>query len=395
MIVVVSLNAVEKINDFNESLQETIATIENQLVNSTQNQPVNTIDGIDDWIDNSGLKWSNSSIGDFKNQKLSFEVKLKNQTQILAEQRILNLGQQKIELKLLGVLESRLKTKYFSFIDFLEKRKQKKFFQQQQALTHSELENWKLKVNTDSFRADKLQQVSLTLDSIWADELNNNSTLARFNTQQNFSADSRFFYNIITIPQVLDITQNILKERTYQKFNNMVRKAELAENLTYLEKRRKTSQGDFAVNSVKLEYDNKNNDLGLSIGMSVPITKNSFEQKLEKQKYQYAKIESHLSISNVEEQLRKKRFEIMNYYDQWLSNQKLLHKINTRIYRLSKTKYISLLLELKQERLKRSRQKEALKVNVLREYINYLSIAGMLSAKPYRNWLQAGTPVIM
>lgn len=396
-----SVTALDSFNDVNETLREAIVSIENQRLSSHQYSVNNEVTGFDAWIDDSELKWGVSEMGDFETQKLSFEVKLKNLEQINAEQQILNFGQIKVDIKLVSLLENRLKLKYSSLIDYVQKIKQKNILKQQHTLANSELNNWKIKANSNDFRADKLQQADLTIDSIWVNEIKNNTMLNRYRNKYQKNNVQRSKYantslnDVISIPQMLNITQDILGNGTYQQYSTSIRRAELNAFLEIKQKQREDAQGKLSLNAVKFEYDKKDDGFGFSIGMKIPVTKNTYNNRLQKQSLLNAKMDVQHSIIDITEQLQDKTFQIQEINDRWLSNQKLLHKINTRIKRLSKTNYINLLLDLKKERLKRRLEQVNIKILALKEYIGFLNIADMLSAKPYRNWIQSGTPVIL
>ena len=392
-----SLQAQEVYYNNSELLRNTIVQIENQVNGEDQAYASTQLNGLDAWIDDSELKWSNSDINDFDAQKLSFEVKLKNKEQIRVEQQLLNLGQSKVALKFTGLLEKRLKTVYLSLIDYIEQKKRKNLLQQQKNLANSELDSWKIKVNSKDFRADKLQQADLTLDSIWANQLENNVGISRYETRR-YKSDSQTHYfetpsnNIIPIQQMIEISKEVMQSKIYQQYNSSIKSSEFDANWGNKQIQRRNAQNKLSLNSVKLEYDNKKNDLGFSVGIKMPITRNSYDSLLQQQQQRYTNIDMQYSVIEVADQLDEKSFQLMKMQDQWSSNQKLLDKISQRIKRLSKIRNIDLLLSLKQAYLKRQMRQEAIQMRALRIYIEFLNIAGILSEKPYRNWIQAGTP---
>ena len=393
------LQAQEIYYDNSELLRNTIVEIENQVNGEDQAYASTQLNGLDAWVDDSELKWSNSDINDFDAQKLSFEVKLKNKEQIRIEQQLLNLGQSKVALKFTGLLEKRLKTAYLSLIDYMEQKQRKNLLQQQRNLANSELDSWKIKVNSKDFRADKLQQADLTLDSIWADQLENNVGISRYESRWHKSDSQMFTHyferssnNIIAIQQMLEIGNEVMQSKKYRHSNNSIKSSEFDANWKNKQIQRRNAQNKLSLNSVKFEYDNKKNDLGFSIGVKMPITQNSYDSLLQQQQQRYTNIDMQYSMIEVADQLDEKLFQLMKMQDQWSSNQKLLAKISQRIKRLSKIRNIDLLLSLKQAYLKRQMRQEAIQMRALRIYIEFLNIAGILSEKPYRNWIQTGTP---
>lgn len=389
-------------NSPNEILRNMIIAIENHFPEDNQIGSIHPLNGLDAWVDDSEFTWSNSDIGDFDDQKLSFEVKFKNNEQIRVEQQILNMGQSKVAFKKTSLLEKRLKTTYLSLINYIDQRRRKTILEQQRVLASSELNSLKINVNSDNFRPDKLQQVDLTLDNIWADELENNATLKRYKKQWYKQKNEITFpylgYNsdsIISLAQMIEITESIINNRFYEKHNSLIKKAELDTVLLSKQMQRDYAQKKLSLNSVKLEYDKKDNSLGFSIGVKIPITQNSYDSLLKEQQQHFANIDMQHSVIEVSEKLRDKQFQLLRVQDQWLSNQKLLHRINARIIRISSTNNVNLLLELKYQRLQKRMRQEEFLIRALKEYIAFLNIAGMLSAKPYRNWIQAGTPQIL
>lgn len=400
-----SINSWANQSSNSEVLRNTIIEIENQLNESHYKYSANQLNGLDAWVEDSEIKWSNSDISDFADQKLSFEVKLKNSEQIRAEQQILSSGQSKVDLKFTSLLEKRLTRTYLSLIDFIGQKQRRKLLKQQYNLTNSELNSWKLKVNSNDFRADKLQQVDLTLDSIWADELENSASLRRYENgsyrnYQSINHETRqqleqSLNNVISIQQMLQITHGILQNKTYQQHSPLIRKVELGTVIVNKQNQRDNAREKLSLNTIKLEYDNKDNNFGFSVGIKMPITKNSYNSLLREQQQRNADIDAQYSVIEVSGQLTEKQFQLMQIQDQWISNQKLLHKINIRISRLSKTNNINLLLDLKQERMQRLMRQEEIQKRALKEYISFLNTAGMLSAKPYKNWIESGTPRIL
>lgn len=400
-----SINTWANQSSNSEVLRNTIIEIENQLEESHYEYSANQLNGLDAWVEDSEIKWSNSDISDFEAQKLSFEVKLKNSEQIRAEQQILSSAQSKVDLKFTSLLEKRLTRTYLSLIDFIGQQQRRKLLKQQYNLTNSELNSWKLKVNSSDFRADKLQQVDLTLDSIWADELENSASLRRYengnyHNSQSINYETRqqleqSLNNVISIQQMLQITQSIMQNETYQQHSPLIRKAELGTVIENKQNQRDNAREKLSVNTIKLEYDYKDNDFGVSVGIKMPITKNSYNSLLREQQQRDVNSNVQYLVIEVSEQLTEKQFRLMQIQDQWLSNQKLLHKINIRISRLSKTNNINLLLDLKQERMQRLMRQEEIQKRALKEYISFLNTAGMLSAKPYKNWIESGTPRIL
>ncbi len=382
-------------NNANALLKTTIVNAQN-IFSHSQLQPINTdLSGLDAWIDKSEVKWGNRDLSNFEDQKISYELQFKNQQQIKAEQELLNIGQNKVALKLSSYLEKQLLYKYKMLIDAIEQRKQQGILQQQHALARGELNSWKLKINSDDFRADKLQQADLTLDNIWGEMLQNgarNEQLKRQGIYQyNFSHVGQA---IPTIRQILTTVDNIIQTGQYQQHNLRIQAAELGIYLANKERQRSAAQKNLSLKSFKVEYDNKDQDFGVSVGIKIPVTKNSFERLKEKQALHFKQLGAQNMRLEIAGQLSEKRNQLVQLSNLWETNQKLLQKIEIRMSRLVKTPNIELQSALSKQKIKLVDRNNSIEVNALRVYISFLKEAGMLASKPYRNWLQVGTPVL-
>lgn len=374
-------------------LKKTILQFENQLAQSNNSLPSTKLVGIDAWIDDSSLNWSNSNIENFKEQKLSFELKLKNSEQIRTEQQILNMGQTRVNLKLTTQLEKRLNYVYSSFIDYIEETQHAELLEEQRRLANAELNSWKLQVNSNTFRADKLQQADLTLDGIWAEQLENNATLKHYTPIKN--TQKQLLTNLISLPQMIIIADDIAKKETYQQYSLQIRKSTLSATMFDKQRQREEAQKRISLNSLKLEYDKKDNNVGVSIGVSMPITKNNYESILQAQQQHYINMDAQNVVTEVSQLLKEKKFELLKLQNHWSSNQKLLYRIKQKIKQLSDSNDIELHIALKKKYLQTKIRQQSTYTSALRKYIDYLNTAGMLSAKPYRNWIQAGVPQIL
>ncbi len=381
-----------------ESLINTIIEVKNLMANQSQGVSGANLTGIDAWVDETKINWRTSDlgdIGDLNEQRLSIEVKLKNSNQVNAEHAILNMGQAKTDLKFASLLERKLKYKYASLINYIEQEKRAKILQQQHQVSRSQLNNWKMKVNTDGFRADRLQQADISLDSIWAEEAENTATLNRH--RKNLGSDHSGYVadGIVSIQQMVQYTQHILASEAYLQHSNAIRKAEFEIGLANKKRQRSDAREQFSLNSVKVEYDNDDNNYGATVGIRLPITRNSYDSLLQKQEVYYSNIDAQNTVISTTDQLQEKQFQLLGLQDEWARNQRLLHNINKRMGRLANSGNVDLMIDLKTNNLQLLSRQNRLLMSALRQYVDFLNVAGMLSAQPYRNWLQTGTPRIL
>ena len=370
-----------------ELLRKTVKSVQSRISVQAYNSNNNQLSGLDAWINKSEINWNNSDFGDFEDQKISYKVQFKNREQIKTEQDLLNIGQSKSQLKLASILESKLQQQYASLIKLIEQQKHQRFLRQKHTLVKSKLNNWKLKINSDDFRADKLQQADLSLDNVWGEMLENGGALERLRGSKNTVVG-----NTPSINKMLQTIQRILSTGEYQQYNSRIQKAEMDIKIANKQQQRYNAQQKLSFNSFKLEYDNKDEDFGVSVGVKMPVTKNSFDSLQEKQALHYTNLDAQNVRFEIEDQLREKKNQLQQLYNQWLSTQKVAGKVNSRIKRLAATTNIDLLLDLKVQYLAVLKRQNRFEMQALRQYISFLNTAGMLAANPYRNWLLAGTP---
>lgn len=384
-------------NDMNRYLMTTINELENQISAASFDSQLG---GLDAWVDDTELTLKNKDFSDFEDRTLGFEVSLKNREQVDAEQEILRLGGEKTDVKFSSLLDNRLRYRYFTLIDLIEQEMREALLKQQHHIAQTELDNWKTRVSSDDFQADKLQQAGVNLDNIWAEEMDNRSALGRYRNNVSTATTTRVSQlgsslNLISIQQMLQGTQHILQSRLFEQHNPDIRKARLELKYASKNQQRDNAQEKFALTSVKIEYDDKDDAFGASLGVRIPITKNTYNSALNKQDVHYSRLESENTVHEIAAELEEKRFMLFRYQDEWNSTQKLLHKINQRMARLSGMANSQLLLDLKSEKMAYHKRQSTIEVQAYKQYISFLHSAGMLSVKPYRNWLASGTPRIL
>jgi hypothetical protein len=394
--VSVLINTSAQAQDDSDYLRNAIIEIQQEfsrLDNQYTNQANSDLAGLDAWVDDTELRWKASDFGEFDDQQVSFKVSLKNGKQINAERDILRMGEEKSNIKLSMLLENRLEHSYLNLIDRIEQEMRRSLLQQQRQIANADLSHWKSQVLTDNFRADKLQKADVSLDSIWAEELDNRAGLQRY--QQQFSVNDIATRKVLSIPQIINQTENILQTGIYEQNNPLLRKAQLENGIANRQQQRSYAQGNLALKSVKLLYDNKDEAFGAEVGINIPLTKNSFELAQKRQSAYYASLDVENTRVEIAEQLKQKQFVLFRLQDEWSSNQRLMQKLKARIARVSQIGDPQLVLDLKTRQVSYQKRQNQILVRALKQYVSFLHSAGLLSATPYRNWLQVGTPRIL
>ena len=371
-----------------QQLRNTIVDTQRVISSQAYNPENNRLEGISAWINKSEVNWGSDDLGNLDDHKLSYEIGLKNREQLRTEQELLNLSQKQSQLKLSTYLEKKLFQRYLSLIDLMSEQNQRRYLQQKHALANSELNNWKLKINGDDFRADKLQQADLTLDNVWGEMLENGGSIE----QLRGSSGIRQLEKTLSIHHMLATTNRILKTGEYKKNNGSIKQADMDIRYAAKQAQRNSAKQKLSLNSFKLDYDKNDDDFGVSLGVRIPLSQNSYERLQEKQRLHYAGLEAQNIRLKIAEQLREKQNQLRLLSHQWQSMIKVENKINARITRLSSSTNLDLIFDLKGHLLEVQKRKERTKTQALREYIGFLNKAEMLSAKPYRNWILVRNP---
>ncbi len=394
LVIVLSLGFVTtlKAQDNSEYLRRVIVESQQQFSQNDPYTSAEALGGLDAWVDDSELRWKAGDFSDFERQQLSYKVSFKNSQQVDAERDILQLGSQQRDINATVLLENRLRQRYTHLIELAEQQMRQSVLQQQRHLVDTELSVWKSKVLTDGFRADKLQDADLNLDTVWSDELENQAGLRRY--QQDTGAEN-VAQHLISIPGMIDITQDILESRVFEQTNPDIRKADLALRIAKKEQQRTDAEANLAFKSVKILYDNKDDAFGAELGVNIPLTRNSFQSTRKRQSAYYSGMDAENERMRITEQLEQKQFVLFRLHDDWQRNQRLLQKISARIERVVSVGDPQLVMDLKDRQLSLVQRQNQIRIRALKQFVSFLHNAGMLSATPYRNWIQSGTPRIL
>ena len=245
---------------------------------------------------------------------------------------------------------------------------------------------WKASLAAGTFKPEKLQQADVSLDAIWADELTNQAGLRQY---KEFIGVGVTDLGVKSIQQVVQSINQILDSRSYEGINPVLRKAQLSFDLAKRQQQRVAAKESLSLNSVKLQYDNKDRTFGASVGVRVPITKNSFDSLQKKQNIYYSQLELNNTQVEIFESLKMIQLQVVHLQDEWRSNRVMLNKVNKRMNRIRQAGNLQLILDLKSKQLAYQKRQNQLWIQSLQEYIRFLYQAGLLSAYSERDWLKS------
>ena len=344
----------------------------------------NNLQGLDAWVEDAQFTLKNNDLGDFEVQQLSFEVKFKNSRQLRAEQGILDMGREKVQIKRALHEASRVKQAYLKKIDYIEQVLEARLLERERGVRQSEFNLWKSTLSSGNFRADKLQQADVSMDEVWANELNNKAALRRYAQMGSVLSPAM---NIVSLAQIEKSMKQIIDSRSYEGVNPILQKSRLALRIAKKQQQRLNAKENLAVSAVKLQYDNKDNALGASVSVRIPITKNSFDSLQKKQAIYYSQLDYSNTRTQLLEQLQDAQLQILLLQDDWRSNQAMLDQLRKRLVRLRQTGNVQLNLDLKAQQLSYQKRQNAITIRALRDYIDFLYQAGLLLAYPEKDWL--------
>jgi len=342
--------------------------------------------GLDAWVEDAELSLKSGDFGDLQDQQLSFDVKIKNSEQLKAEQSILRMGKEKASINTALYKGKQLKQRYLNRVGLIEKELEARLLQSERSIRQSELSMWKASFATGGFKPEKLQQADVSLDAVWADELRNQAGLRQY---KEFAVVGGSEPGVKSIQQLVQSINQILDSRSYEGLNPVLRKAQLSLDLAEKQQQRILAKEALSLNSIKLQYDNKDRTFGASVGVKIPITKHSFETLQKKQDIHYSQLQLNNTQTEIFQSLKAIQYQVLSLQDEWRSTLAMLNRLNKRMNRIRQTGNLQLILDLKLKQLAYQKRQNQLRVQSLQEYIQFLYQAGLLSAYPERDWLSS------
>jgi len=192
---------------------------------------------------------------------------------------------------------------------------------------------------------------------------------------------------MVSISEIVKHVQQLQANGTFIQQNFSLQKNQLKYEYAAIKEQRRLAQQRLSVNSVKLSYDNNDRNFGLSIGMKVPITKNSYESLLEKQQHQFDSIDKQQAVFGVSRALQDIEYQLLDEQAQWSATRAHLKKIKLRIARMRQSNRVDLFLGLKTEEQRIKLKQNKILVRAFQKYVNFLNISGVLGQQ--KNWLLA------
>jgi len=358
--------------------------------------PIGQISIPNQWLENAELRLKTD---DSNNRNTSYQLRLnpKGFGQAKSEQKVLSYHEENRLIDDQIGLNDFLKRLYINLIDLIELNSHLNYLKLRLTLTDSEVQYYRSLVASEMFQPEKLQSIILQRSYLHKQINMEASYLSERTNSLEINPDDLLLKQYILPSQIEEITsQFALDESHFFKLEKSRVNLKIAqENRNRLRARRGVS-----ISLLQLEHETseQENNTSIGLGIQVPLGKESFnflQQQYRISGRQEAIYNESLAVQNkLADKKNKMRSLTM---DSELTNASLA-EINSRVDSNSKldnntsSQTAELTLLLKQKQVTTSKQHMDIHIMSLRNYIEYLHVAGLLVQQPIQNWLKPGFP---
>ena len=359
----------------------------------------------DSWVDDSEIRIkagnlsSVDSFTDENNQSYSFRVKLKNSKQRRAERDLLILESRKSDAKNNIIHLAELRKRYALILKILGQKQRIDTLSNQLKLAKLEVRTFKKLVTTSNFDPSRIQQSDLLVSRLTAQVSLNNKSLYRSlavlgvpaeNTQKAHQVLNRHQW-LITINEMVNVVEDLVN----LPFNNpSLQQLSLATKISKKQSKLADAQLLTGVKLVEVEYDQDNDLFGATVGVRIPLGKNSYNSLRRNNGYKNAQRAWERKLSSLKSDLADKKILLHQYHDAYKLEKQLQASVDRRLKRVMKTNRPELILSLKKEYIKHQSREQEMYLKMVDVYLDLISISGHILKQPLRNWLQKGRPQI-
>ena len=359
----------------------------------------------DSWVDDSEIRIkagnlsSVDSFTDENNQSYSFRVKLKNSKQRRAERDLLILESRKSDAENNIIHLAELRKRYALILKILGQKQRIDTLSNQLKLAKLEVRTFKKLVTTSNFDPSRIQQSDLLVSRLTAQVSLNNKSLYRSlavlgvpaeNTQKVHQILNRHQW-LITINEMVNVVEDLVN----LPFNNpSLQQLSLATKISKKQSKLADAQLLTGVKLVEVEYDQDNDLFGATVGVRIPLGKNSYNSLRRNNGYKNAQRAWEHKLSSLKSDLADKKILLLQYHDAYKLEKQLQASVDRRLKRVMKTNRPELILSLKKEYIKHQGREQEMYLKMVDVYLDLISISGHILKQPLRNWLQKGRPQI-
>lgn len=399
MLILLAIPSLSAADSLDEYLLEAIRDTQHAIV---QESEVSIHTGVSGWIDGAQLRVQAQD--DQENpvrNSYTLRVTPKYGTQRSAEQSMHQLGAKQRSMNANLALSRALKLRYRMLIDFAEQRTKTQHARQQVDLLKIQIKLNRRLAKTTDFNPENLQDLILELSHARATLRLSENRLQGM--QKRILAESESSTARATlmnedwpltprhIDRVLNQYQAILADTdTYPQTRQARLALDLATDRLHIVK----AQSGLVLDLIDVEFVNDSNDkaIGVQLGFNLPTGAGNSRLIDRRQDQAKARTEFMLTRHSMAA-LFTENLETLNWnLSAWKSDEAAMREINTLQSQPARTQHTKLVIGLKRQHIALNRTMATTHMQLLRDYIDVLDAAGILSQNPLQNWIKVGQP---
>ncbi len=369
----------------------------NQQLDSTSTVPsVDPLNTWDSWVEGSEVRLNTNDLSTLNRQSYALRLRLKNRQQQAVERDLLALDTQRANTDNAISRLNELRRRYGFIHKTLQLKSSIDDLNRQLNLARLETSTYKKLVTSGEFNPVRIQRAELEVNRLTTQLRMNNRLLDQYLALIGVPASKKSaFLN----PRNWLISLNEMKLFVDQAIsgslaNPALQKLNLASRIA--RKQRQLAKADMAtgIQLLEVEYDRDRDNYGATIGVRVPLGKNSFDLQRRDIGYQQAQREWESKLFSIKNRLTESRLLLHQYDEAYRLEQQLQQAVQARLKRVTKTGRPDLILSLKKELAKHQSRQQETYLKLIGVYLDFIFVSGHMLETPMRNWLQQGRPLI-
>ena len=355
----------------------------------------------DSWVEDTEFRWSSGDLSNLDKQTYALRFKLKNRNRRMAENEIDKLQASKLKTEFDVTRLSILRESYLDVLAIFRLKNEIDGLARQLNLARLEVETYRRLVSSRGFDSSRMQRADIERHKLKA-RLNLREKRLQRALRNLGLADAekdeihRFLdYRSwsISAPEIITTLDKGQSSDTYLR-NPELRKLRLSSRIARNQTSRAKAGSDTAVRLIELEYDRDKDSFGATLGIRIPFGRNSAETSARDSAYRRARFALDNKIDSMKKRLRESRLSVLDHHDAYRVERGLLNSTRSRLKRIVDTGKPELILTLKKEENRLQTAINDRYLDMLLEYVNFVTLSGQIVDIPLRNWLQTETPLI-
>ncbi len=385
-------------NPFNEYLLQAQADVNEIAISEFKSTDMNLISS---FIEEAQFRFNSSSPAhsiDINKNALSYELRFKPKAwgQRDAENEIIQLRTQQLDIVYSQLLNSALQKRYLTLLDYFELSHQFKYQKERSTILNQETELLQTEVINEEFEPEKLLDTEETLKLTRDRAQLTRKRMHSIATQLGLTNNTNKYRNQIAwVINASEISEAIASYDVDQFTPPEIRAARLKLQLSQSENQLQEAKQLLGINLVKFEYgDREIDEMAFQVGINIPLG-TSFSNKETQYNLHSAKSQLNISTLKTTQTLDDIKNQIDWLSDEWQLIQLQRNRIQIHLQKDYAQTNPFLLLNLRKELIAHKHKQAEINQKALALYLNYLDQSGLLSQPPLRNWFQQGAPQLI